>query len=235
MRVILFLLLLAPATGDCQVWRNVAAQAKNPGYALQPIGDFHGDEASLEDGSDWFALRCGESCSVVMVRAAVAAEFDPLLDSEDEATGRRVRARGVPDALYLMRGTRLSRGTVLRSTVEESTGTNGDEEAPMTTRLVLGSKDLLIRRVVETAGGEVARVRVLLERGGHSQILAESDSTDLIGYVLWSGDLDRDGEIDLVVDLSDHYNMSVPTLLLSSEAIGSDLVAAVATHVSTGC
>jgi len=231
----MLLLLLAPVTGDCQIWRNVAAESKNPGYALQPIGEFHGGEANLEDGSDWFALRCGETCSVVSVRAAVAAEFDPLLDSEDEATGRRVRARGVPEALFLLRGTRLSRGTVLQSTLEESTGTNGDEEAPMTTRLVLGKKELLLRRVVESAGGEVARVRVILESGGRSQLLAESDSTDLAGYVLWSGDLDHDGEIDLVVDLSDHYNMSVPTLLLSSEAIGADLVAAVATHVSTGC
>ena len=52
--------------------------------------------------------------------------------------------------------------------------------------------------------------------------------------LLWAGDLDRDGRLDLLLDLSEHYNMSLPTLFLSSAAADSDLVAPVARLVRRG-
>lgn len=228
------LLFMLPAAAHSQGWRNVATNVKQSGYELHPIGDFHGGEATVADGSEWLALQCNVRCSLVPVRAEVNVIFDPIIDGDDARTGESIRARGVDDALFLLRGRRFSPGPVAVAQVEEVTGTAGDEEAPVLTRLTLDKSALLLRRLVES-GSHPARVRIVSESNGRTQLLAESDSTDLAGYILWSGDLDRDGEVDLIVDLSDHYNISLPTLLLSSERSEANPLGAVAAHLSSGC
>ena len=67
----------------------------------------------------------------------------------------------------------------------------------------------------------------------------ESDSSRL-GHdgslrLYFAGDLDRDGRLDLVFDTSDHYNLSRPTLLLSSLAADGTLVGEAAQYQSVGC
>ena len=52
---------------------------------------------------------------------------------------------------------------------------------------------------------------------------------------IWAGDLDRDGELDLLVDATFHYNVSNWTLWLSSGADSGELVGEVATLTTTGC
>ncbi|MBI5473826.1 MAG: hypothetical protein HY961_15930 [Ignavibacteriae bacterium] len=51
----------------------------------------------------------------------------------------------------------------------------------------------------------------------------------------WAGDLDRDGRLDLLMDLTNHYNVSEPTLFLSSRAAANELVKKVASHRQVGC
>lgn len=53
--------------------------------------------------------------------------------------------------------------------------------------------------------------------------------------LLWAGDLDRDGKLDLLMDLTNHYNATEPTLFLSSRAAPNDLVKKVASHRQIGC
>ena len=54
---------------------------------------------------------------------------------------------------------------------------------------------------------------------------------EAVPQILWAGDIDRDGKLDLLLDLTDHYNVSIPTLFLSSEAAEDELVAEVAPDV----
>ncbi|MDH3869752.1 MAG: hypothetical protein OET08_10295, partial [Desulfuromonadales bacterium] len=60
-------------------------------------------------------------------------------------------------------------------------------------------------------------------------------ASDASPRVLWAGDLDRDGRLDLLLDLTTHYNVSAPTLLLSSMAGKSKLVRPAAIFRTTGC
>lgn len=53
--------------------------------------------------------------------------------------------------------------------------------------------------------------------------------------LLFAGDLDGDGRLDLILDLSPHYNVRRPTLLLSRPAAPGDLLQAAAAHEATGC
>jgi hypothetical protein len=58
---------------------------------------------------------------------------------------------------------------------------------------------------------------------------------DGIPNLIWAGDLDGDGALDLLIDLSDHYNMLRPTLYMSRKRGGRTLLEPVAAHESVGC
>jgi hypothetical protein len=66
-------------------------------------------------------------------------------------------------------------------------------------------------------------------------VLRPNAYVDGLPSIMWVGDLDRDNKPDLLIDLSDHYNASEPTLFLSSYASNKELVQRVAYHRSTGC
>ena len=91
---------------------------------------------------------------------------------------------------------------------------------------------------------------VVLESGGRRQVLQESFRcfyveegtegrkvmpSDEMPKVIWSGDMDGDGKIDLLLQMSDHYNMSRICLYLSSLAPAGQLVALAGEHITVGC
>lgn len=53
--------------------------------------------------------------------------------------------------------------------------------------------------------------------------------------LLWAGDLDADGNLDLLMDLADHYNVEDRVLFLSSKADADKLVKFSANFYSYGC
>jgi hypothetical protein len=51
----------------------------------------------------------------------------------------------------------------------------------------------------------------------------------------WAGDLDREGKSDLVIDITNHYNLSRMALFLSSLAKEGELVGLAGFFDSGGC
>jgi hypothetical protein len=54
-------------------------------------------------------------------------------------------------------------------------------------------------------------------------------------YLVWAGDLDRDGKLDLYVDVTQHYDVSERRLFLSAPARRGRLVKEVVAFVTGGC
>jgi hypothetical protein len=81
---------------------------------------------------------------------------------------------------------------------------------------------------------DLADAKVILSEGHRSQVLYSTDgSVDEPHFdVNWAGDLDGDGLLDLVVNLSRKYSVHPYRLLLSSAASGDELVAEVARFVT---
>jgi hypothetical protein len=52
--------------------------------------------------------------------------------------------------------------------------------------------------------------------------------------VIWAGDIDGDGRLDMILNLTNHYNIWMPTLFLSTAARKGDMVGPVAQFVSYG-
>lgn len=79
--------------------------------------------------------------------------------------------------------------------------------------------------------------RLLLESNGHKQTLYEWPQGLLDEHceLIWAGDMDGDGKLDLLMVLSDHYNVLEYTLFLSSKRSSGSLVQRVAAFRIVGC
>ena len=79
--------------------------------------------------------------------------------------------------------------------------------------------------------------RLVTESEGMSQVLHEwpSGLLDQHCELVWAGDLDGDGKLDLFMILSDHYNVMERTLFLSSRLSKLDFVKRIASFVTVGC
>lgn len=227
-----------------------ASAAASLGHGLQPPGRFHEGEAVARPGERWLALRQrGDDAELVSARVAVVRVHDPLLDAEGQTTGEAVSAIGLKDATMLLRGQGLRAGGVARASVVAQSSEHG---LP-THRISLGTREYRIatRCVADKANATAEQpaytCTIDLIAGERRQALMsiaayrESPDARLLfvsdasPQPIFAGDLDRDGQLDLIFDTTDHYNLSRPTLFLSSPAGKGELLRAVATHDAVGC
>jgi hypothetical protein len=220
-------------------------------HALQPPGMFHDGEAVARHGERWLALRVHEGdAGLRMARLRVKRVFDVVADAEGEATGHEIDS-DVDDVVAYLRGPGLHTGNVVAATIEDQgdagqiaqTLSLGDRRYRISTRcepdkvsegvfacaIDLIEIDLIEgerrQRLVEMSGQSFDR-----SGGGRLQL-----GDDASPHVIFAGDLDRDGRLDLIFDTSDHYNLSHPVLFLSGAAEGDELLHAVAEHDAVGC
>ncbi len=226
-------------------------------HALQPPGMFHDGETVARHGERWLALRVHDGdASLRMARLRVKRVFDIIADAEGEATGQEIES-DVGDVVTYLRGPALHAGPVAVAVSEYV----GEGPLPMQ-RLRLGDRVYRIltrcnQAVVNaTQDGMTYRCRIELSEDGKDgdveygprQALVEMSASsalsaapdivlgdDATPHVIFAGDLDRDGRLDLIFDTSDHYNLSHPVLFLSGAAEGDELLHAVAEHDAVGC
>lgn len=53
--------------------------------------------------------------------------------------------------------------------------------------------------------------------------------------LIFVGDIDGDGILDLIIDTSRHYNATSPTIYLSRPADNGEVVKPIGGHTSVGC
>jgi hypothetical protein len=80
----------------------------------------------------------------------------------------------------------------------------------------------------------LADASVIMTDGRRTQVLYSADgfADDPHFRVVWAGDLDRDGKLDLVVNLHRKYSYHPYRLLLSTKALGTHLVGAAAVFIT---
>lgn len=79
---------------------------------------------------------------------------------------------------------------------------------------------------LEAKDRSLADAKVILSHGSRTQVLyaAEGFVDEPHFQIVWAGDLDRDGKLDLIVNLHRKYSWHPYRLLLSTRAAGKDLV-----------
>lgn len=203
---------------------------------------FHGDEVTAKSGEPFLALVCSDAgCVLQPVKLQVTQEYDPISDAEDERTGKRVSAAGVEN-VFLLKSKRLQPGLVTLATPSST------ELLPVSKpqTITLGATKYRLHYRCSSAPDPEGFVdcSLLLEANGVTQALAtfpaydeggKVNSLDIEQFVNFAGDLDHDGKLDLIANVSGHWNEWRSALFLSSAAKEGELVARVAELVATGC
>lgn len=216
---------------------------------------FHGDEVKARNGDRWLGLYVTRRGSFLAESTVtVRRVFDPIMDEderkptgkdEDERkpTGKSVSVSGREAPVFLVKNAGM-----LKPGEATTIYRGGREEAHSFGRkthvtLKLGGQTYQLRVVSpkrlspEAPGRLPPDAKLTLTSGSSVQTLysLNKGSGDIDWYLLWAGDVDGDGKLDLYLSLSYHYNIEQRRLYLSSQAKAGNLVSQVAEFAITGC
>ncbi len=209
-------------------------------------GQYHGDEITEEmKAAKWYKLFL-KSNEYHIEQSIIEFKkvFDPIVDDDStKPTGIKVPGE-IGEYVYMANIEGLDTGVV--------------ESVKLDTNIIVPGHSLYFEmdnasyRLYASAYywqqegrkdiGQIANYKVYLERdirGAKTKqlILARPfyDGMYLLGEVKFVGDIDGDKKPDFVIDTSNHYNGTTPTLYLSSYADKDQLVKAIAYHQAVGC
>ena len=213
--------------------------------ALLLPGEYHADETEAYTMQPWTGLFYDPDTGTPYaeaVRITVDRVYDQVLDAEGEATGKEVTLHHDREPLALIHGLAIPDGPVPTATDTTHTLFDYDYETltltPHNVDMTFGGRTA--RLGVEPQENEPQVLRLVLTVGEVRQVLGDPFHLGGEGEpvrLLWAGDLDGDGHLDLLLDgLVHHYNAYVSLgLFLSSEATSEHLVAQVAEFTAVGC
>lgn len=203
-------------------------------------GSFHGDEVRARSGQRWLGLFANARRSELRaVTVNVDRVHDSIVDENERVkTGKRVRVRGRERPKFLVRGSaKLGAGPVETVLSAETPLTN---RADITLTLDGTAYRLWVSTEAPSPSEAIERndAELCLSAGGRRQVLYSlrgRDVNEAYWNVLWAGDADGDGRLDLYVTVSHHYNVSEQRLYLSSDAGRGEIVGKTASFVTVGC
>ena len=159
---------------------------------------------------------------------------NPMFDDEGEISAVEIYCEGYANnPMLLVAGIKIPEGMQIDSYKE------------LKNRLLPGESMLLGDNTIKALGtmdehGRISDYKLLIagvKNGtGIEQIFLEQDYFDdsMIRFI-WAGDIDRDGFLDLFLDISPKYSFSNPALFLSSKAGDNELLKLVAETILSGC
>lgn len=231
------------------VLATLSAQTEEP-IQLLTTGQFHKHEFKAEAGDGWWGIFPEErGFTLQPAPVTVTIEYDAVMDVEGEKTGRGVTVPQNSKPVFLIKG--------LPNPTE---GPLASAELPDNLHFLYPGQQLNLSLVK----GKQVENRSLIAMGSvrahtvwgaiyfhdyHFLLVAGRQpdyTTQELGHIkpfvldgvpklIWAGDVDRDGELDLLLDVTWHYNLSHYALYLSSAAKEGELVAKVAELIRTGC
>lgn len=202
------------------------------------VGVFHGDEVSAVDGEEWDVLYSRDG-SFFLEKAQIKIELvkDVIIDNKDEKTGKKVSVDIDGEPVFLLKNiSNLSTGEVSAS-IESKIYFFENDSIKTETEY---DEYLIGMNIIDS------KADLFISDGTVNQTLKEftayltGDSYYMFGdeampSLIWAGDLDGDNKLDLLLDMTDHYNVSEVTLFLSSHASNGELVKKVAVFKTAGC
>ena len=226
---ILLLLLMNPPQPRCEPQLAPLNTGTSSGASKLPI--WRKEEAGPWKGEGWIGWSHDES-TVKPVRLIIANLPKRHPDDDDEVTVEDVPK--VDYAVRCMPAVRPGPLTVGRRHYDNLPVLNDSLLMPDRGRLGITLGDRKYELRLESTQASLIDARVVLTDGRLTQALYSAEgSADEPHYDLeWAGDLDRDGRLDLIVNLYSKYRMHPHKLFLSSKASPGQLVGLVATFLT---
>ena len=182
-------------------------------------------QISAEPNEAWFGLYATkDGYSLMSSVIDIDAFYDLTIRDDEDVTGAtRVSVRGRATPLFLITGMDTLKTGMVKTLFA------GRLPLPMGSSLEFSLDEASSYSItafggMESNAGSVVH-RVELVNGSRSQLICSYDRTDAaVTYLLWAGDLDRDGKLDMLIDTVCDYNALGPVLFLSSIAEDGDLM-----------
>lgn len=196
---------------------NVDYARELPVKMIEP-GVYLKEDAPFRSGESWVGLfRIGEE--YVLKKTTIAVK--QVNDGRDV----EVSIRDKQPVVFLLKNARdLYLGEV-STNIDRSRELEYDPELPRTFPMSFRIRGHWWNLSIVNAPDSVLRKGSALvlekDQGVDTRVLRQlnEDCDDCSWEVLWAGDLDGDDQIDLLIDVTDHYNVLQPTLFLSSKGI----------------
>lgn len=213
---------------------------------LLSVGSFHGNEVTAKSGEEWFGMfPAADGFELRKVLIRVDPESDPLSDHGSTRTGKRVSVEG-GSPLFLVRGIpRLKSGPVRTMIAKPRFFYPGERVSFQMAKdkwcalTAYGNVD----RPPDSQPGAtriyayrlVLTVSPWFEENQQDIVNLHGLSEDSPPQVIWAGDLDGDGGLELLAEIGNHYNVTDTALFLSSAAEGGRPVQLIARFRTVGC
>jgi hypothetical protein len=215
----------------------VAAQSQPlaaPAVESLPLGEVVETELPNPIGTDWLALRVEHRRTelvpvVPRITRVINPEFDPPGTDPTKATGRLVQIDRSEVTPVVLRASFLRAGVVPVATVFG--------KWPRQELKLQGNRYVLEARC--SGRGNRQRCVVSLVQGQQRQCLAHAypsgDEFAVNVSLVWAGDIDRDGRLDLVISVGTGRGSDFPAVFMSSMAEPNRLVHGAAGYLKGDC
>lgn len=181
---------------------------------------FHGNEvADVISDQSWFAVvRQGEGYRIKIATALVMPAADPVIDKASAKTGAKITM--IPkfsDTAFYIRGLVLKEGAMIDAVRIEGAKKIEERGYELAGGTSVTLRSTLPEITLTATGDTSSNYALVLHSGTTTQTLLSFDYLDdRQPSLLWAGDLNHDGHVDLLIDATYHYNMTHPVLFLSA-------------------
>lgn len=206
-------------------------------------GDFHGEDIEFKTGAskNWLGLfRKKNKYFLLPTGVRIKAVRDYMADENSgDRSGKKVSSDYKLPDVFLLKNARMLRAGEVKTLFDGKETDSDSINRKYRRRFELNGKKYTLYVEDPSKDGEeylTEKSKMVISSGNLKQVIYEHSRCDDCGWDLcWVGDLDRDGKPDFFINLTNHYNVTVHRLFLSSQAGAGEIVREVAAFGTVGC